>query len=222
MKKFYFAVRKKNLKKFFFAWKEPSIRYAKIPYQPNMRLYDSYFMSYKYFEHQREKILELFSLKDKDQRYIKKKYRHIWQYPKTVGVHIRSQRVPQGFSSKHFSFGKDFYTKAIDLFDKDCLFVVTSNRLKYAKSCIPDHVKNVIFIEGEDLHIDLYILSLCKHNIIANSTFGWWAAWLNQNPNKKIVRPLPDESNRKDYYPPDWIVVDSDYSIDKKDIIEAF
>jgi len=58
-------------------------------------------------------------------------------------------------------------------------------------------------------------MSLCKHNIIPNSTFSWWAAWLNEHPEKVVVTPnrwFNDESmNTKallDTIPDDWIRVD--------------
>ena len=56
---------------------------------------------------------------------------------------------------------------------------------------------------------DLYLMSQCKHNIIANSSFSWWAAWINSNQNKTVIAPLKwfDKANldTKDLIPDDWI-----------------
>ncbi|MDQ3100818.1 MAG: alpha-1,2-fucosyltransferase, partial [Bacteroidota bacterium] len=60
-----------------------------------------------------------------------------------------------------------------------------------------------------DAATDMHLMSLCKHNIIANSSFSWWAAWLNKNPGKIIVAPRrwftsPDMSDN-DLIPERWI-----------------
>jgi hypothetical protein len=58
---------------------------------------------------------------------------------------------------------------------------------------------------------DLYLMSKCKYNIIANSTFGWWSAWLNRNPEKIVV--VPEKWNGYDFVftdeicPPEWKMV---------------
>ena len=55
-------------------------------------------------------------------------------------------------------------------------------------------------------------MSLCDHNIIANSSFSWWGAWLNQNKDKKIIAPKlwfgsAKKVDTKDIIPIDWIVI---------------
>lgn len=210
----------KSPKKISKVWKERGCGYTKIPYTPFMQI-SGYLQSEKYFKHHKKRIIGLFSPKGAEQQYIKKKYPFLQKNQKTVGVQIRNQRVVKS-NPKHFpTYGRDFYEKAMKLFPQDSLFVVTSNDLKFAKQCLANMNKNIIFIEDEPYHLDLYILSLCKHNIISNSTFGWWGAWLNQNPNKIVVCPqyLMKSSKGKlvlpkDYIPPEWKIVKSKHSID--------
>ena len=69
--------------------------------------------------------------------------------------------------------------------------MVVTDDLKYAKSIMPEDVKveYITWNTGTDSYKDMQLMSLCKHNIIANSSFSWWAAWLNKNPDKIVVMP---------------------------------
>lgn len=196
-----------------------------IPYEPNMELKGS-FQSWKYFAHHRERLLKMLAPADEDLQYIKTKYAKILCHPITVGIQVRWFGKKQDAHWWRFlaQYGYDYYEKAMSIFPPNTLFIVSTNNQEFARANIPDHF-NVIFLENEAYHIDFFLLSLCKHNIISNSTFGWWAAWLNQNPNKIVVAPEHwidpfwyPQTPVKDTYPDEWIRLDAKWGKPWEDI----
>jgi len=96
---------------------------------------------------------------------------------------------------------------------KDVIFLVfsdTNTDINWCKENIKG--ENVLFSENHPDFIDFALQQKCDHNIIANSSFSWWAAWLNNNPNKKVISPRKwfgeayEHFDLKDLYPEDWIV----------------
>lgn len=83
---------------------------------------------------------------------------------------------------------------------KDCIsklpecddFIVCSDDIPWCRKFFTDRrfpLKRFLFVEGECVLNQLYIHTLCKNNIISNSSFSWWGAWLNQNPKKRVLAP---------------------------------
>lgn len=187
-----------------FEWKETQYSYQPIFYQPKMKI-DGYFQSPKYFVNHRDKLLKLLAPIPRDEQYINKKYRWLIEHPNTVGIQIRYYND----SVNSIQYGRDYLEKAMALFPPSSLFIVSSNNLDFARANLSG--KEVFFIESEPSYIDFYLLTLCKHMIITNSTFGWWTAWLNQNPDQQVVCPLiwSEGMDTRDLCPDSWIKIDA-------------
>jgi hypothetical protein len=186
---------------------EPFFHYNKISYKNNLLL-QGYFQSEKYFKHNTEKIVDLFEIDVSSKKYIEDKYGTLLKN-NTCSLHVRRGDY-LGLPDFHPSCDIDYYKQAMDFFDDDTLFLISSDDILWCKKNLIK--KNIIYLENNIDYLDLWIMSLCKNNIIANSTFSWWSAWLNQNESKKVIAPIKwfGKSlplNTEDLIPKEWIKI---------------
>lgn len=190
-------------------WTSPVYGYKPIPFTNGMKL-SGYSQNEKYFAHYRNQLIQFFTPKNNDLHYIQKKYRRILDHSLSVCVHIRYYFAEKPDEPAFRQYDEEYYEKAMDLFTKDALFVVVSDNMNFAKRIISTKGRHIIFIENEPHYIDFFLQTLCKHNIIGNSTFSWWGAWLNQNPGKIVIRPAVWIGGYPDIGGPDsWIKIDA-------------
>lgn len=189
---------------------EPYFHYAPIPYVPNMRI-QGFFQSEKYFAHHKQEILNLFAPSEQIMQYLRTKYSDILDDPHTVSIHLRFYHEDP---DERFYLGcrREFIEKAIALFPEETNFIVFSNRMERAKQFLTGINRSFRFIEGEAHYHDFYLMSRCRHNIICNSTFSWWAAYLNPNPSKIVVAPgkwFTKEAglSMQDLIPETWVTI---------------
>lgn len=170
---------------------------------------DGYFQSWKYFKDARNEILKEFAFKP----HIEKEANDVIAKindREIVSVHIR--RGDYVASPTFAPVGAEYISNALSRFDdKDYNFLIVSDDIPWCKSVFEGD-ENVFFSEGHSHYVDLCILCKCQHSIIANSSFSWWGAWANQNPNKKVIAPKewfkPDKQlDSKEMYCDNWIVL---------------
>lgn len=171
--------------------------------QNEILLLNGYWQSEKYFIKNREVILnDLFN----EERYSKLKNTPFLDYDVT-SLHIRRTDYINS-NGYHPVQTLDYYKNAIDeIGDYDYLFVF-SDDIDWCRSNL--NFKNMIFMTGFSDVEDLYLMSMCRNNIIANSSFSWWGAWMNKNKNKKVIAPSKwfgdhVNINQNDIVPETWI-----------------
>lgn len=186
-------------------YKEKSFEYNNISFDSNLN-YDleGYFQSEKYFKHCENEIRSLFQLKDKFETYVNNKY----DFSDTVSMHIRRTDYLNS-PDIHPVQSVDYYESAYELSGKSKV-IVFSDDLDWCRSNLK--FDNIHFSEEPVDILDMFIMSKCENNIIANSSFSWWGAWLNSNIDKKIIAPekwfgVEATYSDKDIIPDEWIKI---------------
>lgn len=168
-----------------------------------------YFQTEKYFENIKEEILNDFEFLNKIQE-ASNQFLTPYENVIKVSVHLRRTDYIKHIHI-HTPPSLNYYSNAMNLF-KDSVFFVFSDDIEWCKQQNIFNNKDVIFPSINDKYIDFCIMSMCDHNIIANSSYSWWASYLNKNVDKKIIAPstwFGFACNLNDLYMDNWTVLQS-------------
>lgn len=152
-----------------------------------------YFQTEKYFTEIRKILLDQFTIKSELSISTKNISKKIKTKENTCSLHIRRGDYisDKKANNVHGTCDLIYYENAMKLINekyKNTHFFIFSDDISWAKENLK--IENSIYIDHKTIpHEDIYLMSLCKHNITANSSFSWWGAWLNKNDSKTIIAP---------------------------------
>ncbi len=179
---------------------------------------DGYWQSYKYFNHIRNLIVDEFTPLTFNKEYLD--YIELLKNnPKSVMMHIRrGDYIHSPSASATLGFiGIDYYHKAIEIIKQRIdqpIFFIFSDDIAWCKEHLPKNIQMVFIDPDSSLASpvdELYLMSLCQHHIIANSSFSWWGAWLSQNASPNVLAPSFWFKNKTysltELIPPNWQLI---------------
>ncbi len=153
-----------------------------------------YWQSQKYFFRVKDELRKDFSFEWSLLPESAETYKTRMNNGNSISLHIRRGDY---LSSQFFHiYGNictdEYYRKAMDYFRErfdNCTFYLFTNDLEYGRAM---EGNDVIFVDCSDAshaYVDMALMSCCRYHIIANSSFSWWGAWLNQSPDKIVIAP---------------------------------
>lgn len=174
---------------------------------------DGYWQSPKYFESIRSTLLEDFTLRAPMSSSAESMARRMRASP-SVSVHIRRGDYVANpkVAASYGPCTEAYYKRAAAEITKHVAhptWFVFSDDIDWVKENL-DFPGTVIYVSGEAANDqeELLLMAACSHNVIANSSFSWWGAWLNQNPDKMVVAPSPwfdtRQKDHADILPSSW------------------
>lgn len=206
-------------KKVFTKYEESDLTYDEKLFEATHRnIYlKGYFQTEKYFLKFEDQIRNDFEittpLSEKTTEMIK-----IIEAENSVSLHIRRGDYVSNpdANAVHGTCNLDYYTRAIATIKekiKNPTFFIFSDDINWAKENLKTENETyfIDFTDASTNYEDIKLMSSCKHNIIANSSFSWWGAWLNRNRNKIVIAPKKwfntDSHNAKDILPESWMKI---------------
>ena len=187
----------------------------------NLAYIEGNFVSEKYFYNEKKDLQKILTVKESCIDY-SNKYIDLIKKKNSVSIHIRmhrfSEKIHESRKSKNVEMSANFLKESIiyiynsiKYFEKKIhkpTFFIWSNDFRGVKKYF--RRKNCVFVENNDVIMDFYLFSLCKHFIVSGSSFHWMGAWLNKNKNKLCTRPKNinlNPTNNIDFWPKSWIKI---------------
>lgn len=198
--------------KYSVLYQEQDFAYEEIKYIDNMMI-EGFFQSEKYFNE--NVVRDLFEIDTCTKAYINNKYGSLFDHEVT-SINVRRGDYFKALDN-HPICSKKYFMNAIKQIGKESLFLVISDDISWCKKIFKGD--NFLFIDDEPPIVDLFLQTYCTNNIISNSTFSWWGAWLNPNPNKIVIAPDPwfgvayKDKDTRDLLPEKWIRIKNKMSL---------
>lgn len=175
-----------------------------------------FYQSEEYFKGIEEIICKEFTLKEPFSATARVFADKISNTKDSVSIHIRrgDYVLDTKTNEYHGTCDLTYYEKTIEYIkqkNESPTFFIFSDDIEWVKENLK--IDNAIFVSNPEVkdYEEMILMSKCSHNIIANSTFSWWGAWLNQNPDKIIVAPkqwtAEKTSDELDIIPKSWIQI---------------
>ena len=137
-----------------------------------------------------------------------------------ISIHIRrGDYIQPKYAAIHQGPDLHYYNRALELYEvmfaRKAHYFVFSDDMDYARTVFKDR-PHMHFIDSDPqyLYEDMFLIGSCDHHIMANSTYGWWGAWLNQKPGKRVIAPYKwfardflIKNPAVDQYEDDWIIL---------------
>jgi hypothetical protein len=164
-----------------------------------------YFQNEKYFLDSRDEILDLFTFR----KEIINLGDSNWNIESdSVSLHVRRGDYIQS-PDHHPTQDIEYYTKALEMVGARNVYVF-SDDIKWCSENLGFNGYKWNYLNIEDPYVSMYLMTKCGNNIICNSSFSWWGAWLNPMSDKKIIAPLKwfgplINKDTSGICPPSWI-----------------
>lgn len=194
----------------FQTYGEKEFKFNKLPkFNDDVKL-NGYFQSEKYFSNNREEILDLYRQNEEDLFTTKSKYEFL-DFENSVSIHVRRGDYLH-LDNFHPTQSIEYYENGYEYFGKDKTFIIFSDDIEWCKKSF-NFIEKKFFIDSSIDFEELYLMSYCKNNIIANSSFSWWGAWMNEYDDKKVIAPKRwfgpslGYHDTSDIYCKNWIIL---------------